>query len=58
VTQGQLVMVLIIEDIEEIAVEGMDVFHLGEVIEDVGQSLRDAVLAELDLNGEGSTLRM
>lgn len=34
-SQGQFVMVLIVEDIEEIAVEGVDVLYFGEVIEDV-----------------------
>ena len=35
-TEGQLVMVLVVEDIEEVAVEGMDVFDFGEVLEHVG----------------------
>lgn len=35
--QGQFVVVLIVEDVEEVTVEGMDVLHLGEVLEDVEQ---------------------
>lgn len=33
--QGQFVVVLIIEDVEEVAVEGVDVLDFGEIIEDV-----------------------
>jgi hypothetical protein len=35
-SQGQFVVVLIIQNIEEIAIEGMDVFDFGEVVQDVG----------------------
>lgn len=34
-SQCQFIMVLIVEDIEEVAVEGVNVFYFGEVIEDV-----------------------
>ena len=33
--EGEFVMVLVIQDVEEVAVEGVDVFDLGEVFEDV-----------------------
>ena len=51
-------MVLVVKDIEEISVEGVDVFNLGEVVEDVGETFVDGVLAELDLGEGGYTLRM
>ncbi len=51
-SEGEFVMVLIVEDVEKVAVEGVDVFHLREILEDVQQFLVDGVLAKLDL-GEG-----
>lgn len=35
VTQRQLEMVFVVEDVEKVAVEGVDVFYFGEVVEDV-----------------------
>lgn len=54
----QFVVVFVVEDIEEVAVEGVDVLYFGEVVEDVGQFLVDGVLAEFDLGGGRGTLRM
>lgn len=51
-------MVLIVEDVEEVSVEGVDVFDFGEVVEDVDESFVDGVLAELDLNVGGGTFLM
>lgn len=47
--EGQLVMVLIIEDIEEVAVERVDVLNFGEVFEDIIEFFVESLLAELDL---------
>ena len=35
--EGKLVVVLVIEDVEEVAVEGMDGVDLGEVVQDLRQ---------------------
>jgi hypothetical protein len=51
-------MVLIVENIEEISVEGVDVLNLREVVQNVHQLLHNDFLAELDLNKAGLTLRM
>lgn len=54
-TKGEFVMVLVIEYVEEIAVEGMDVFDFGEVFEDVEEFLVKSFLAEFDFSHvEGS----
>ena len=58
VAECQFVVVFVVEDIEEVAVEGVDVLYFGEVVEDVGQFLVDGVLAEFDLGGGRGTLRM
>ena len=57
-SKSQFVVVFVVEDIEEVAVEGVDVLYFGEVVQDVGQFLVDGVLAEFDLGGGRSTLRM
>lgn len=41
-------MVLVVEDIEEVAVERVDVFDFGEVLEHVGDFFIEGLLAELD----------
>lgn len=43
----QFVMVLVVEDIEQIGIEGVDVFYFGEMLEGVSQFFRNGVLAEL-----------
>ena len=57
-SKSQFVVVFVVEDIEEVAVEGVDVLYFGEVVQDVGQFLVDGVLAEFDLGGGRGTLRM
>lgn len=57
-TQCQLVVVLVIEDVEEVSVEGMNIFDFGEVVKDVDEAFIDGVLAELDLDEVRVTLRM
>lgn len=47
-TEGQFVMVFVVEDIEEVAVKGVNVFDFGEVFEDVGDFFVEGLLAELD----------
>ena len=37
--QRQLVMVLVIEHVEQVAVKGVDVFYFGEVLQDLGKLL-------------------
>lgn len=58
VPECQFVMVLVIENVEEVSIEGVDVFYLGEVVEDVSEAFDDCLLAEFDLGEEGGTLRM
>lgn len=48
-SQCQFVVVLIVEDVEEVAVEGVDVFDFREVVQNVEEAFVDGVLAELDL---------
>lgn len=48
-SEGQLVMILVVEHIEEIPVEWMDVLYFWEIIKDVNQFLIDGVLAKLNL---------
>lgn len=56
--QGEFVVVFIVEHVEQVRVEGVDVLHLREVVEDVEQTLSDRVLAEFDLGVRRGTLRM
>ena len=51
-------MIFIVKNIEEVSVEGVDVFNFGEVLEDVDETFVDGVLAEFDLNERGDTFRM
>ena len=37
--QGKLEVVLVVEDIQEVRIEGVDVIHLGKVIQDLRQLL-------------------
>lgn len=54
-TKGEFVMVLVIEYVEEITVEGMNVFDFGKVFEDVEEFLVKSFLAEFDFSHvEGS----
>lgn len=43
-------MIFIVKNIEEVSVEGVDVFNFGEVLEDVDETFVDGVLAEFDLS--------
>lgn len=58
VPQRKFVVVFIVEHVEEVRVEGVDVLHLREVVQNVQQTLSDRVLAEFDLTISWSTLRM
>ena len=42
-------MVLVIKNIEEVAVEWMNVFNFGEAFEDVGDFFVESLLTELNL---------
>mmetsp|Transcript_61413 Transcript_61413/g.163386 ORF Transcript_61413/g.163386 Transcript_61413/m.163386 type:complete len:205 (-) Transcript_61413:121-735(-) len=56
--QRELVVVAIVEHVAEIRVEGVDVVDLGEVLEDLFESLAERGLAELHLaHVEGSNTR-
>lgn len=49
------VMILVVDDVDEIGIEGVDVVELGEVVKDFGELLMDILTAELDLSHvEGS----
>jgi hypothetical protein len=47
--QSQLVVVLVIKHIKQIAIERVDVLDLGEVLQDVCNFFIQSLLAELDL---------
>ena len=49
VTEGQLVMITVVEDVHEIRVERVDIVQLGETIDNCGKFLTDCLLHELDL---------
>ena len=51
-------MILIVEHVKEVPIEGMDVLNLREIIKDVDQLLIDNLLAKLDLHHTGITFRM
>lgn len=51
-------MILIVEHVEEVPIEGMDVLNLREIIKDVDQLLIDNLLAKFDLHHTGITFRM
>ena len=50
-TQGQLVVISVVEHIQQIPKEGMHVIHLGEVFQDLCELVMPAALRELDLQG-------
>lgn len=47
--QSQFIMVLVVEHVEQISIEGMDILNFREMLQSIAQFLRDGVLAELDL---------
>jgi hypothetical protein len=49
VPECQLVVIFVIQHVDKVAVERMDLFDLGELLEDAGQLLADGVLAEFYL---------
>lgn len=49
-TEGQLVVVLVIEDVHKISIERVDVIQLGEVCQDLGKLVVEALLGELDFS--------
>lgn len=48
-SQGQLVVVAVVEDVHEVAVERVDILQLGEVGQDEAELLAEVALRELDL---------
>ena len=48
-TQRQLVMVFVVQNVHKICVERMDVFQLGKVLQDLSQLLGEILLGEFDL---------
>lgn len=46
-TQGKLVVVFVVEYVEQVSIEGMNIFNFREVLKCIDQFLRDGVLAEL-----------
>lgn len=46
--QGQFVMILIVEHVDEVAIERMNLFDLGEGLQNGGKLVVDALFAELD----------
>ena len=57
-SQGQLEVILVVENVEEVAVERMDVLYFGEVVEDVSKTFVDCVLTEFYLSGQECTFRI
>ena len=45
--QGELVMVLVVQDVKKISVEWVDVFNFGEIFENIVQLFIEGLLAEL-----------
>mmetsp|Transcript_4667 Transcript_4667/g.9863 ORF Transcript_4667/g.9863 Transcript_4667/m.9863 type:complete len:282 (-) Transcript_4667:279-1124(-) len=48
-TERQLVVIAVVEDVAEVGVEGVDVGEAGGVLEDLGEAFVDGLLGELDL---------
>jgi hypothetical protein len=47
--QGELVVVLVVQDVHQVGVEGMHVVHLGKVGQHLGHAIVVVLLRELDL---------
>lgn len=47
-TEGQLIMIAIIKDIEKVGIEGMEVIKIGEVGDDLSELIVEQLLRELD----------
>jgi len=55
VAQGDFVMILVVNDVDKISVEGVDIVELGEAFEDFGEFFMDVFTGELDFSHvEGS----
>ena len=48
----QLEVVSVIQNVEQVCIEGVDVVHLGEVLQDSSQLLMPILLCVLDLQAE------
>ena len=49
-SQCDFVVILVIDNVDKISIEGMDVVKLGEVVKDFSELLMDILTAELDLS--------
>jgi len=55
VAQGDFVMILVVDDVDKISVEGVDIVELGEAFEDFSVFFMDVFAGELDFSHvEGS----
>jgi len=55
VAQGDFVMILVVDDVDKISIEGVDIVELGEAFEDFGEFFMDVFTGELDFSHvEGS----
>jgi hypothetical protein len=55
VAQGDFVMILVVDDVDKISIEGVDIVELGEAFEDFGVFFMDVFAGELDFSHvEGS----
>lgn len=46
-TQGQFVMVLVVQHVHKVGIKGMNVIDLGELIQNIGQTIVPIALGEL-----------
>lgn len=49
-SQCDFVMILIVDNVDKISIEGMDIVELGEVLKDFSELFMDILTAELDLS--------
>ena len=49
-SERDLIMVLVVEDVEEVGVEGMDLVQLGELVDDQRQPIVEVLLGEPNLH--------
>lgn len=49
-SQCDFVMILVVDNVDKISIEGVDVVELGEVVKDFSELLMDILTAELDLS--------
>mmetsp|Transcript_38297 Transcript_38297/g.114685 ORF Transcript_38297/g.114685 Transcript_38297/m.114685 type:complete len:752 (-) Transcript_38297:278-2533(-) len=48
-SEGELVVIAIVQDVGQVGIEGMDIREAGKIVEDLSETIRDGLLGELDL---------